>query len=724
MITGKEVSRAGFEGPAKRPDEDRYGFTLIAAGLAQSICALDENISTVIGIEGRWGAGKTTLLNFLSEQLRVRVPSSTQIIPFTPWLNSPDESPVTALLLTIAARLNKLDTSVGAHVGKISPLAENILVYAQQTSRRFAPLTRFAGKFVPGGEFVADVMDTLSDTDLSWRGKTASELRIDIENKITELGVSFIVVIDDLDRLEPAQAVEILRMVRSVADFSRFRYVMCYDRDVLAHAVESSLGVQNGALYLQKIVPLSFCLPRPEGFDLRREFREGALALWKEVNEGEPEKELLQTLAGYTMIYGEALSTPREVNQALNGVRFRYSGLRDYIFFPDLCLIQLLVTVNPALATWVEHYLTEWSIVENRDGDVSDEDQVALAENLRQALRHFGSIQARHIYELHDWLPGIEGFDDKTLRLFSSEARSNSERANAQRRLGSPVYWRFYFSFSAPQNVMSDADIKDLLTLAASNYTALERRLLNSITANGVSSRTWFEHILTRLTPVMTKSAGSHAQKNLLQFLFRCSDSIIPFYRERDLFFRPEELGLYTLASQLITQLKKRQPALAMSYISRLFRDARAFAWATCYLSVISRQGDGDPVTREELSHLCLMMKIRLEDDDVRHAQAQISHLSGFLNAWRDVIGLEEMRAWVREAILDDRAFLQMLLNLRTAVSSSNLGTYLRLNMEALQNVFGITGVEKRLDHIKNVGEDTLQKMVAEVENAMKLNNE
>ncbi|MBF4211837.1 pilA-like protein, partial [Pseudomonas donghuensis] len=92
------------------------------------------------------------------------------------------------------------------------------------------------------------------------------------------------VVIDDLDRLEPAQAVEVLRMVRSVADFSRFRYVMCYDRDVLAHAVETALQVQNGALYLQKIIPLSFSLPRPENFALRSEFYRGALTIWQEVS--------------------------------------------------------------------------------------------------------------------------------------------------------------------------------------------------------------------------------------------------------------------------------------------------------------------------------------------------------------------------------------------------------------------------------------------------------
>jgi predicted KAP-like P-loop ATPase len=47
------------------------------------------------------------------------------------------------------------------------------------------------------------------------------------------MDLSFIILLDDLDRLEPAQAVEVVRLVKSVADFPRFRYILCYDKSVL-----------------------------------------------------------------------------------------------------------------------------------------------------------------------------------------------------------------------------------------------------------------------------------------------------------------------------------------------------------------------------------------------------------------------------------------------------------------------------------------------------------
>src|SRR3546814_3498880 len=44
---------------------------------------------------------------------------------------------------------------------------------------------------------------------------------------------------------------------------------MCYDRPVLAHALETGLGVQDGYLYLRKIVQQTLAMPLPEPFDLR-----------------------------------------------------------------------------------------------------------------------------------------------------------------------------------------------------------------------------------------------------------------------------------------------------------------------------------------------------------------------------------------------------------------------------------------------------------------------
>ncbi|EOC1568731.1 pilA-like protein [Cronobacter dublinensis] len=730
MAAGTELSRAGFEGPVIKAEDDRYGFSAIADGLARSICELDENISTVIGIEGKWGSGKTSLLNLLTARLRQKAPAATEIVPFSPWLISPDESPVTSLLLTIAGRLAQYETAAQADISNVTTVTGTLVNYAQQTSRRLAPIARLASKLgVPGFEIAADVMETLGETDLQQRQKTAAELRAELENKITALGISFIIVIDDLDRLEPAQAVEILRMVRSVADFSRFRYVMCYDREVLAHAVERGLDVPDGRLYLQKIIPLSFALPRPESFTLRRQFRESALLIWREVSGREPDAYSERLLEQFVEVYGERLSTPREVNQALNAIRFRYHGLRDYVYFPDLCLLQLINTVNPEFAAWTEDYLTAWSVVVSLDDAVGEEETKVLTDRLFTALEKFGASRAASPWELVTWLPGITGFDREHLRMFEIQRQAEAEQATNQRRLGSSTYWRYYFSFSAPQNVMSDADIQQIIELAASDYAALEARLLNSVTDNGISSRTWFEHILTRLTPGLTENAGAVVQRNLLTFFFRCSDRILPFYRERDLFYSQEDIGIDPLVTQLIQQLLSGRRRETIRFISRLFRKAEAFAWAAFYLRdfLPKRSARGtnqtELFTAEEAEQLRLALTTRLKEKRIRKELSQVPYLSIFLSAWTELAGDEVVTEWASEISLTDRAFLQMLLNLRTPVSSSNRGQYLKLNLDHVNRLLGVP-VRERFRDIKAKQIPALSGMTAAIEDAIRMNEE
>ena len=726
MATENALSRAGFEGPVLKAEDDRYGYTAIAEGLARSISALDENVSTVIGIEGQWGSGKTSLLNLLTDQLKAQVPATTQIVVFSPWVNSPDESPVNALMMTIAARLARLDTSVMAQTGKLAPLAENILNYAQQTSRRLAPVTRFAGNFFPGLGLVADGMDALADTGLSGREKTAAELRADIEDKIAALGVSFIVVIDDLDRLEPAQAVEVLRMVRSVADFSRFRYVMCYDRDVLAHAVETALQVQNGALYLQKIIPLSFSLPRPENFALRSEFYRGALTIWQEVSGPVTEHESLQLFSHYVDVYGAGLGTPREVNQVLNAIRFRYPGLRDYVYFPDLCLLQLISVVNPAFASWVEQYLTVWSVVESRDGIAHEEVQNALEAELAEALKKFGPSRAGSLWELRAWLPGVSGFKPDHLRLFENITLPETEHYRQKHRLCSSEYWRYYFSYSSPQNVMSDEDISAIIELAASDYPGLKRRLLDSVTSNGVSSRTWFEHILTRLSPSVTAGAEASVKRNFLKFFFSCSDQVLPWYRKRDIFFRQEKTGIDGMVSQLALQMLDQQRSQTIQFLTRCFRRTRAFVWATVFLRNISaNSGQGNAVfTQDEITLFSNALNQRLQEKHIRKKMPDVPYLATFLYAWRDIAVEQTVAQWISGVDQSDRDFLKMLLNLRTAVSSSNQGDYLRLDLDVICTVFGITGLMERFEDIKVRQEANLTGMIREVDDAILLNKD
>ncbi|MCY0519276.1 P-loop NTPase fold protein, partial [Pseudomonas aeruginosa] len=95
----------------------------------------------------------------------------------------------------------------------------------------------------------------------------------------------------------PSQIAEVFRLVRAVADLPRFTHILCYDRQIITHAVEYALNIEDGSRYLQKIIQLSFKLPRPEAFDLRNEFRQRAEALYQQINNQPPDSGMSGDLA-------------------------------------------------------------------------------------------------------------------------------------------------------------------------------------------------------------------------------------------------------------------------------------------------------------------------------------------------------------------------------------------------------------------------------------------
>ncbi|WGK60050.1 P-loop NTPase fold protein [Pantoea sp. SS70] len=732
---------AGTEAPVSRAEEDRYGFEGVAAGLVRSILALNNDVSTVIGIEGKWGAGKTSLLRLLMNKLEDLKPDGTYVLHLAPWLTAHGTSPVDSLLLPVAAILREEEErrqppprnlwqkcQRRIRRGRNTGAALDMLNYLRQTSGRLAPLAEFAGNFVPGLGMAAKGMETLAKLDLSGRQQTASDLHASLDKKIRLLDLNFIVIIDDLDRLEPAQAVEVLRLVRSVADFSRFRYVMCYDRDVLAHAVQQHLGVSDGILYMQKIIQLSFSLPRPESFDLRREFRTGAAALFSAVNGCNMGAAAESDLAEAVDVYGEMMSTPREVNQTLNALRFRYAGLRDYVYFPDLCLLQLLRVVNPGLYEWAEQYLTERAVIATGDASISDGEMEKMSSELQTHLSGFHITRARHGWSLGRWLPGINGYK-KEYSLFGQVP--DEEKLTIERRLGSLVYWRYYFSFSAPQNVLPEQRILDIMLLAGTEPRMLENRLLESISSNGVSTRTWFEHIITRLTPRMTDDAPWEQLEGLLGFFFNSGDRVKKAFIERSAFFIMRDTGADVLVRQLISQMLKRDRERTLTTLASLFVKGKAIMWSADFMRDLLWQhglaGDS-PVseherlmTRLEVQTLRHALSCRLDSPAVKQTVMRHDRLLGYMYACRDIQGAEPVRRWIDEVSQSDSVFLELLLKLRSTVSSSDRGIYHKLDLSAVSVFFQDKGsIENRLNQIEATGR--YQDQISEVKAAISLN--
>lgn len=345
--------------------KDQFGFSGIAKKLAPSIVEASKGDGMVIGLEGKLGSGKTSLLNFLQDELCTQKESNVYTISIAPWLNGDSSPLVLSLLQPMSKVLEKIEIEKqsacqpkwkfwNSNKKQVTRLSLLIKKYGPQTVRKAAVVANFGGNFFPGIQALGSVLDKGVDIAEQFisENETPTEIKHQISQKLQklqELDVGFVVMLDDLDRLEPEQAVEVVRLVRSVADFPKVAYLMCYDREVLAHALETGLNVSDGDLFLQKVVQLTFSIPLPEPFDLRTQFLLEAKSIYFETNDIEINASELEDLQKAVDREGMWLTTPREVKIALNSIRFVYPQVKSDMYFPDFCRLQLIKTTRHGL---------------------------------------------------------------------------------------------------------------------------------------------------------------------------------------------------------------------------------------------------------------------------------------------------------------------------------------------------------------------------------------
>jgi hypothetical protein len=232
-----------------------------------------------------------------------------------------------------------------------------------------------------------------------------SQLKERLVSSLRDLGHRFIVTIDDVDRLEPQEVIEVLRLARSVADFPNVIYLLCYDSEILSHSIEVAAKVKNGKAYLEKIVQLTVTVPKPEPFQLRNWFGEElrGIAATKSDDELSRLKSIIDQEGG------RQLKSPRAVVRALDSIRFFWPPLRTVQGdLADLVWLQLIKDGNPQLFRWVESYCATAALLSLGTARVEDADRAKMLADLHGTVEvgHFQDVLYRYYFAQQ--LPGVE----------------------------------------------------------------------------------------------------------------------------------------------------------------------------------------------------------------------------------------------------------------------------------------------------------------------------
>ena len=268
------VSEIGFTDEAA--SEDKFGITDYIGGLARfiSVCSTPLTIS----IQGSWGTGKTSIMNLVKQQL----PDDVFPVWFNTWqfsqFNMSEELPV-SLLTSLLSAFELKDKETFDNANKI--LKTLRICYRVTKGVGIAALDSFVGERIAEG-----VKAGLDCAESEWKGNDGIDNGLDPAISIKRLKEEFIncvnktleqkekrrivIFIDDLDRLNPGKAVELLEVLKLFLDCKNCVFVLAIDYDVVCRGVEAKYGsldddkkaaAEKGRSFFDKIIQVPFKMP-------------------------------------------------------------------------------------------------------------------------------------------------------------------------------------------------------------------------------------------------------------------------------------------------------------------------------------------------------------------------------------------------------------------------------------------------------------------------------
>ena len=239
--------------------DDNLGIETHTKSLIRFINATNTPIT--VGIQGEWGSGKTSLINKIHHHFDQPDQERIKQIWINSWEYSLLSTPEEALLKIV----NKIiDELVGADQN-----TDRIKQIKGGAQKIFEGALRIGAQAALGSEAANVAKELIGSSHQS-----ISELRKQLGDVVKEMAdrssnpyEKVIIYVDDLDRIEPKNAVAILELLKNIFSVPKCVFILAIDYQVVVKGLEHKFGKQTPEnewefrAFFDKIIQLPFMMP-------------------------------------------------------------------------------------------------------------------------------------------------------------------------------------------------------------------------------------------------------------------------------------------------------------------------------------------------------------------------------------------------------------------------------------------------------------------------------
>jgi KAP family P-loop domain. len=640
MADSWDTQAVSSDVPIRLPSQDAYGIDSFARVLARSIATANASDGLVFAVYGPWGSGKSSACNLILHHLQDEISAGRlAAVTFNPWWFTHQQGLTLAFFRELSASIGK-DlpgkarqgmASLGARLSSAGPLLGSIAAAAG----------------LPGSliENVAAALGKATQLD-----QTVEELYNEIAAGLRGQTKRFLVVIDDIDRLETDEALEVFRLLKSAGRLPNVVYLLAFDRN-LAEKMLSSRFPSDGPGYLEKFIQGGFDLPLPGPRDLQ----EGVLRVVEEVMGLPPEEKVTRFGNLFYEVCAPFLRLPRDAVRLSNAIRVSWPAVRENVDRADFLALEAIRLFLPGLHKAIRNHP---GMLCGPARDDSRPRDVVAREYDETFLRGLPSREAQIAKR------GLMRLFPRTESVWSNVFHRLADQWQRDRLVCSEEHFPTYFSFSVTDAAPSKEEIEEVIGFAsdAAVFAAAMRKFAQQERRRGGTRAAL---ILDELR-VHAKDVPEGSVSSLLEGLFAVVDEIdVEADEAKGLSVRARDnvMRVHWLLNTLLYD--SFDQATRGKIIEEACRGASLF-----WLLDISQRCHDDYHPRESESAGQREALVPRETADrlrafslerVRAAAADgslIHHrrILAILFRWTDLAGHTEVRAWTDRALENDES--------------------------------------------------------------------
>jgi hypothetical protein len=342
-----EDSRFVADEPIKEPSQSLAARRLFVKSLKEHIYNFSFQESFVIGLYGRWGEGKSSVLNILKKECLED--DRVLVYEFNPWFFG----------------------SKAAIIENFYRGLEHLL-----SERYFIPQrTKNFFRFYPQVLISGFINLSLRPSDKESEDRPA-ELKRGLGEFIGHLRKHILVIIDDVDRLQKEEILEVFRLIKLTGHMKNMIFILSFDPALVASILEADSS-ESGRQLLETIIQLPIYLPAigQREIDNLLLFSDPPAGRWSAIDQlldrlgvSENKERVKKFKEEFTTTYQTNLkylfSSLRLAKRYLNNLFFRLPFVKDEIYLYDFFIIEAFRTFSLKLYEDIKtngwYYVSPW----------------------------------------------------------------------------------------------------------------------------------------------------------------------------------------------------------------------------------------------------------------------------------------------------------------------------------------------------------------------------